>query len=96
MVLTRAFALATPAVASDIEGYAAVADESCAVLVPPGDPAGVARAIVELLADDSRRAALGVAARKVAEGYSWDRIARRLVEIYEQLAVGATAQKAAA
>jgi phosphatidylinositol alpha-mannosyltransferase len=96
MVLTRAFALATPAVASDIEGYAAVADESCAVLVPPGDPAAVARAIVELLADDPRRAALGVAARKVAEGYSWDRIARRLVEIYEQLAVGATAQKAAA
>jgi glycosyltransferase involved in cell wall biosynthesis len=37
-----------------------------------------------------------VEAREVAEGYSWDRIARRLVEIYEQLAVGATAQKAAA
>jgi hypothetical protein len=30
MVLTRAFATATPAVASDIEGYAAVADESSA------------------------------------------------------------------
>jgi phosphatidyl-myo-inositol alpha-mannosyltransferase len=96
MVLTRAFATATPAVASDIEGYAAVADESSAVLVPPGDPAAVARALVELLSDEPRRAALGVGARKVAEGYSWDRIARRLVEIYEQLAVGATAQKAAA
>jgi phosphatidylinositol alpha-mannosyltransferase len=96
MVLTRAFATATPAVASDIEGYAAVADESSAVLVPPGDPAAVARALVELLSDEPRRAALGVGAREVAEGYSWDRIARRLVEIYEQLAVGATAQKAAA
>jgi glycosyltransferase involved in cell wall biosynthesis len=96
MVLTRAFATATPAVASDIEGYAAVADESSAVLVPPGDPAAVARALVELLSDEPRRAALGVEAREVAEGYSWDRIARRLVEIYEQLAVGATAQKAAA
>ena len=96
MVLTRAFATATPAVASDIEGYAAVADESSAVLVPPGDPAAVARALVELLSDEPRRAALGAGARKVAEGYSWDRIARRLVEIYEQLAVGATAQKAAA
>ena len=96
MVLTRAFATATPAVASDIEGYAAVADESSAVLVPPGDSAAVAGAIVELLADEPRRAALGAGARKVAEQYSWDRIARRLIEIYEQLAVGETAQKAAA
>jgi phosphatidyl-myo-inositol alpha-mannosyltransferase len=96
MVLTRAFATATPAVASDIEGYAAVADESSAVLVPPGDPALISRALVGLLSDEPRRAALGAGARKVAEGYSWDRIARRLVEIYEQLAIGATVQKAAA
>jgi phosphatidylinositol alpha-mannosyltransferase len=96
MVLTRAFATATPAVASDIEGYAAVADESSSVLVPPADPALIARALVGLLSDEPRRAALGAGARKVAEGYSWDRIARRLVEIYEQLTIGATAQKAAA
>jgi len=96
MVLTRAFATATPAVASDIEGYAAVADESSAVLVPPGDAEAVAREIVGLLRDEPRRAALGAGARKIAEGYSWDRIARRLVEIYEELAVGATAERAAA
>jgi phosphatidyl-myo-inositol alpha-mannosyltransferase len=96
MVLTRAFATATPAVASDIEGYAAVADESSAVLVPPGDADAVAREIVGLLRDEPRRAALGAGARKIAEGYSWDRIARRLIEIYEELAVGATAERAAA
>src|SRR3954463_2908545 len=96
MGLTRAFATAPPAVASDIEGYAAVADESSALLVPPGDPTAVAGALVELLSDESRRTALGTGARKVAGGSSWDRIPLRLVEIYEQLAVGATAQKAAA
>jgi phosphatidylinositol alpha-mannosyltransferase len=96
MVLTRAFASATPAVASDIEGYAAVADESSAVLVPPGEAAAVARAIVDLLQDERRRAALGAGARKVAEQYSWDRIARRLVEIYEQLTVGVESERAAA
>jgi phosphatidyl-myo-inositol alpha-mannosyltransferase len=96
MVLTRAFATATPAVASDIEGYAAVADESSAVLVPPGEATAVARAIVELLQDEPRRAALGAGARKVAEQYSWDRIARRLVEIYEELAVEAEPERAAA
>jgi phosphatidylinositol alpha-mannosyltransferase len=96
MVLTRAFATATPAVASDIEGYSAVADDASAVLVPPGDATAVAGALVELLSDEPRRVALGAGARKIAEQYSWDRIARRLVEIYEQLAVGETAQKAAA
>jgi len=96
MVLTRAFATATPAVASDIEGYSAVADDGSAVLVPPGDAAAVAGVLVELLSDEPRRVALGAGARKIAEQYSWDRIARRLVEIYEQLAVGETAQKAAA
>jgi phosphatidyl-myo-inositol alpha-mannosyltransferase len=96
MVLTRAFATATPAVASDIEGYAAVADASSAVLVPPGDANAVARSLVELLTDEPRRAALGAGARKIAERYSWDHIARRLVEIYEELAVGAEPERAAA
>lgn len=96
MVLTRAFASATPAVASDIEGYAAVADESSAVLVPPGNAGALADAVIELLTDEPRRAALGAGARKIAERYSWDHIARRLVEIYEELAVGAAPERAAA
>ena len=96
MVLTRAFATATPAVASDIEGYAAVADERSAVLVPPGDSSAIASALVELLTDEERRRALGEAARTVAERYSWDRIAGRLVEIYEELAIRPAAERAAA
>jgi len=96
MVLTRAFATGTPAVASDIEGYAAVADESSAVLVPPGDPAAVSRAVVELLADEPRRRSLGEGARKVAERYSWDRIAIRLKQIYEGLSSGRAEERAAA
>ena len=41
MVLTRAFSCATPVVASDIEGYAQVADhDETGILVPPGDPVG--------------------------------------------------------
>jgi phosphatidylinositol alpha-mannosyltransferase len=96
MVLTRAFACATPAVASDIEGYAAVATPESAVLVPPGDHAALAAALIEVLEDEPRRRALGEAARKVAEGYSWDRIARRLVEIYEELVTEGVRERAAA
>jgi len=84
MVLTRAFACATPVVASDIAGYRDVMSPEAGVLVPSGDPAALIRAVVELLEDEPRRRALGAAARELArERYSWDDIARRLVGIYE-------------
>jgi len=87
MVLTRAFACATPVVASDIGGYREVIEPGTAVLVPPGDPGALADAVVGLFEDEDRRLAVGTAARKLAlERYSWDRIARRLAEIYEQVA----------
>jgi phosphatidyl-myo-inositol alpha-mannosyltransferase len=96
MVLTRAFATATPAVASDIEGYAAVATEDSAVLVPLGESEPLARELVSLLQDEPRRRRLGEGARKVAERYSWDPIARRLLDIYEELTTEGVRERAAA
>jgi phosphatidyl-myo-inositol alpha-mannosyltransferase len=96
MVLTRAFASATPAVASDIEGYAAVATPESAVLVPPGDADALADALVELLEDEPRRRALGKAARRVAEKYSWEPIARRLLSVYEEVTSERVRERAAA
>lgn len=87
MVLTRAFACATAVVASDIGGYREVIEPGTAVLVPARDQSALADAVVELLSDEPRRVAIGSAARKLAlERYSWDRIAGRLVEIYQQVA----------
>jgi phosphatidyl-myo-inositol alpha-mannosyltransferase len=86
MVLTRAFACATPVVASDISGYRGVMEPEAGLLVPPGDPAALADAVVALLGDERRREQLGRSARAIAvERYSWDTIAQRLVEIYEPL-----------
>jgi phosphatidylinositol alpha-mannosyltransferase len=83
MVLTRAFACATPVVASDIEGYSEVVEPDTGVLVPPGDERALAAALVDLLEDEPRRRALGAAARRVAEErYAWDRIVERLLLIY--------------
>jgi phosphatidylinositol alpha-mannosyltransferase len=96
MVLTRAFASATPAVASDIEGYAAVATPESAVLVPPGESEPLARALIELLEEEARRRTLGEGARKVAERYSWEPIAGRLVTIYEELQHEGVREQAAA
>jgi phosphatidylinositol alpha-mannosyltransferase len=97
MVLTRAFSCATPVVASNIEGYAQVADhDETGILVPPGDAGALARAVIDLLEDEERRRTFGAAARKAAEPYSWDLIAARLVAIYEGLAAPAEAVRAAA
>ena len=86
MVLTEAFACATPVVASDIPGYQEVASAETGIVVPPGDVAALAAALIELLEDEPRRRALGAQARAIAEGrYSWVGIATRLVEIYEFL-----------
>jgi phosphatidylinositol alpha-mannosyltransferase len=87
MVLTRAFACAVPAVASDIPGYRAVLTAGTGLLVPPGDAPALADAVTGLLADERARQAHGTAARELArELYGWDRIAVRLLEIYEQAA----------
>jgi phosphatidylinositol alpha-mannosyltransferase len=87
MVLTRAFACATPAVASDIAGYREVMTTETGLAVPPGDPRALAGGVIALLEDEPRRRVLGVAARELAaERYAWDGIARRLLGIYELVA----------
>jgi phosphatidylinositol alpha-mannosyltransferase len=86
MVLTRAFACALPAVASDIPGYREVLEPAASVAVPPGDAEALVDAIEALVADEPGRSAMGEAARALAvERYSWPRITERLVEIYEQV-----------
>jgi phosphatidylinositol alpha-mannosyltransferase len=86
MVLTRAFACATPVVASDIEGYQEVVTPETAVPVAPGDPGSLAAAVVRLLGDEPRRVAMGLAARSLArERYGWPDIAARLEGIYERV-----------
>jgi phosphatidylinositol alpha-mannosyltransferase len=87
LVLAEAFATATPVVASNIPGYADVATPETAVLVPPGDGAALTGAIVDVLADEDRRVAMGRAARTLAEEqYAWSDVARRLEALYERAA----------
>lgn len=87
MVLTRAFACAVPVVSSDIDGYRDVMTDETGMLVPPGEPAALAEAIVSLLDDEPLRQRLGTAARTVAlERYAWDSIAERLARVYELVA----------
>jgi len=87
LVLAEAFACATPAVASDIPGYAAVATPEAALLVPPSDPDALADAVADVLSDEPRRVEMGRAARAHAlANFAWDDIARRLEETYLEVA----------
>jgi phosphatidylinositol alpha-mannosyltransferase len=87
MVLTRAYACATPVIASDIDGYREVMTKEAAVSFPAGDADALTEALVGLLEDEPRRGALGEGARREAIAhYSWDDIARRLHGIYERVA----------
>jgi len=87
IVLVRAMACATPVVASDIGGYRDVMTPETAAAFPPGDTKALADVVESLLADESRREAMGAAGRRLAqERYAWESIAQRLVGIYERLA----------
>jgi len=83
MVLTRGFACALPAVASDIPGYREVLTPEAAVSVAPNDPDALTEAVAALVADEPRREAMGEAARALAlERYAWPAIAARLEGVY--------------
>ncbi len=89
MVLTRSLACATPVVASDIPGYREVITAGTSVAVPPDDPRALAEAVESLLADETRREAMGLAGRALAEEqYAWPDIARRLEGIYDRVVEG--------
>jgi phosphatidyl-myo-inositol alpha-mannosyltransferase len=95
MVLTRAFACATPVVASDIPGYREVLEHTASYAVPPGEESALVESVARLVEDEPAREAMGAAARELAlERYAWPRIAKRLEEIYVSL-VGEEARVAA-
>ena len=71
LALLEAQAAGVPVVASGVDGiFETVRSGETGVLVPPGDPAALARALVELAADPARCAALARCAR--AEIARWD------------------------
>jgi glycosyltransferase involved in cell wall biosynthesis len=88
----EAMALGKPVIASRIGGLPEVVEEGrTGILVPPADPAALARAIVELAADPARRRALGMYGRaRVEQFFTLDRMVSRHEEFYASLLGGGT------
>jgi phosphatidylinositol alpha-mannosyltransferase len=89
MTITRAFACATPVVASDIPGYREIVTPETGALVPPDEPQALADTIAGLLEDEPARIERGRAAReRAAKEYAWPLLARRLADSYERVLAG--------
>jgi glycosyltransferase involved in cell wall biosynthesis len=83
----EAMACSTPLVATRAGALPEVVgtDGSCASLVAPGDPCGLAAAIAALLRDPGRRSRMGEAGRaRVLCRYAWEAVARETAGCYEE------------
>ena len=83
----EAAACGTPTVASDSPGLRdSVKHGETGFLVPHGDVEALAARIRELLEDPAKRDQMGVAARRFAETFSWDRSAREVLAVLRSAA----------
>jgi glycosyltransferase involved in cell wall biosynthesis/2-polyprenyl-3-methyl-5-hydroxy-6-metoxy-1,4-benzoquinol methylase len=84
--LVEAMALGLPVVATAVGGIpAVVVDGECGRLIPPENPAALARALIDLGLDPAARRRLGDAACRRAEQFSTEQATGRLLAVYAEL-----------
>jgi glycogen(starch) synthase len=88
-ILLEAMWVGLPIVASRTGGIPDVIDDGVnGLLVVPGDPGALARAIDRLLAEPDLARRLGEAARERARDYDWGVLAERVLAVYRDLLTG--------
>jgi glycosyltransferase involved in cell wall biosynthesis len=93
----EAGARSLPVVASNVAGLRdAVRDGETGVLVPHGDSASLALALVALIGDPERRRQMGAAGLRWAALHSWERSARELGAVLQVAAAGSRIEPAMA
>jgi glycosyltransferase involved in cell wall biosynthesis len=81
----EAMACGTPVLAADASSLPEVVGDA-GELFAPGDPALLARRIAEITAAPERRAAMREQGLARAADFSWDRTARRVLDVYREAA----------
>ena len=87
VALLEALALGVPVVATDVGGVreAVRGEEDGALLVPPADPVAFADAVLDLVADASRRERMAAAARRRSEEFDITQTVDRTERAYKRL-----------
>ena len=89
IVLVEAMAAGTAVVASDLHAFRRVLrDGDAGRLVPVGDSAALAAALIEMLDDDAARARYVAAGAEAVRRYDWSVVADQIMRVYETVAVG--------
>ena len=81
----EAMASGTPVVTSNVSSLPEAVGDS-AVLVNPENVFEIARGIREVLLDDDLRSRLVVKGKEQAARFNWERTAREIISIYEEVA----------
>jgi glycosyltransferase involved in cell wall biosynthesis len=86
-VILEAMSMARPILATSVGGTRELLrQDATGVLVPPRDPAALAKGMLSLLSDRARANALGASARKEAEErFSSKEMVHRYVGLYDEL-----------
>ncbi len=79
----EAIACGTPVICSSLVAYREVLKDH-AILVSPKNPKELAKEIVNLLKDDSKRQLLIKKAQKFIKRYSWDEVGKKLEILYQK------------
>jgi glycosyltransferase involved in cell wall biosynthesis len=83
--LLELVAAGVPIVASHVgEAASYIRDGHSGLLVPPGNPAALARAVLALLADDRLRQRLGAEAIQASSAFAWDTLALIAEQAYDR------------
>ena len=95
MVALEAMACGKPVVASQIGGLAyLVQDGVTGFTIPVDEPIELANRLTSLLQDPSLRDRMGKQAVQVAREYAWDKIAAKLLLVYDELLQNSTGNQA--
>jgi glycosyltransferase involved in cell wall biosynthesis len=89
IVPLEAMACGVPLVGTAVGGLLdTVADGVTGLLVPPRRPRAAARAIRQLLEDDERRRAFGLAGQERTQHFTWTSVAARTEQTYGRAVAG--------
>ncbi|KGI67973.1 glycosyltransferase family 4 protein [Mycolicibacterium rufum] len=87
IVLVEAMAAGTAVVASDLDAFRRVLDDGRGGrLVAVDDPDALAAGLIDMLADDDRRARYIECATDLVQRYDWSVVARQIMRVYETVA----------